>query len=130
MLKCSFYWSMANLKLQEDKGWLFHRHHNEQYLSFLSGSKLSWKTSCLWLLIIILSIPHVAMEIVMQLCLIRNVLCNMCTNSHLWLPLFDSIVVRNYTMPFVSSVQSLSHVWLFVTPWTAGHQASLSITNS
>ena len=27
-------------------------------------------------------------------------------------------------------VQSLSHVWLFVTPWTAAHQASLSITNS
>ena len=27
------------------------------------------------------------------------------------------------------SVQSLSHVWLFATPWTA-HQASLSITNS
>ena len=29
-----------------------------------------------------------------------------------------------------SSVQSLSHVWLFVTPWTAAHQASLSIANS
>ena len=29
-----------------------------------------------------------------------------------------------------SSVQSLSHVWLFATPWTATRQASLSITNS
>ena len=29
-----------------------------------------------------------------------------------------------------SSVQSLSHVRLFVTPWTAAHQASLSITSS
>ena len=29
-----------------------------------------------------------------------------------------------------SSVQSLSHVRLFVTPFTAVHQASLSITNS
>ena len=29
-----------------------------------------------------------------------------------------------------SSVQSLSHVRLFVIPWTAAHQASLSITNS
>ena len=29
-----------------------------------------------------------------------------------------------------SSVQSLSHVQLFVIPWTAAHQASLSITNS
>ena len=30
----------------------------------------------------------------------------------------------------VSSVQSLSHVQLFVIPWTAASQASLSITNS
>ena len=29
-----------------------------------------------------------------------------------------------------SSVQSLSRVRLFVTPWTVAHQASLSITNS
>ena len=31
---------------------------------------------------------------------------------------------------YFTSVQSLSHVWLFVTPWIAAHQASLSITNS
>ena len=30
----------------------------------------------------------------------------------------------------LSSVQSLSHVWLFASPWTAGHQASLSSTIS
>ena len=29
-----------------------------------------------------------------------------------------------------SSVQLLSHVQLFVTPWTAAHQASLSVTSS
>ena len=29
-----------------------------------------------------------------------------------------------------SSIQSLSRVWLFVTPWTAVRQVSLSITNS
>ena len=29
-----------------------------------------------------------------------------------------------------SSFQLLSCVWLFATPWTAAHQASLSITNS
>ena len=33
-------------------------------------------------------------------------------------------------LEFSQSVQSLSHVWLFVTPWTAARQASLSITNS
>ena len=30
----------------------------------------------------------------------------------------------------ISSVQSLSCVQFFLTPWTAAHQASLSITNS
>ena len=32
--------------------------------------------------------------------------------------------------PWLPSAQSLSHVRLFVSPWTAAHQASLSITNS
>ena len=30
----------------------------------------------------------------------------------------------------ISSVQLLSHVWLFATPWIAASQASLSITNT
>ena len=34
-----------------------------------------------------------------------------------------------FTSP-MSSVQLLSCVWLFATPWTAAHQASLSITSS
>ena len=33
-------------------------------------------------------------------------------------------------LSITSSVQSLSHLQLFVTPWIAAHQASLSITNS
>ena len=33
-------------------------------------------------------------------------------------------------MQNAGSVQSLNSVWLFVTPWTAAQQASLSITNS
>ena len=33
-------------------------------------------------------------------------------------------------LTIISSVQSLSHVRLFVTPWTAAHQASLSNTIS
>ena len=39
--------------------------------------------------------------------------------------LFSSISVFQF-----SSVQSLSRVWLFATPWIAARQASLSITNS
>ena len=34
------------------------------------------------------------------------------------------------TSLWISSVQLLSRVWLFVTPWTAARQVSLSITNS
>ena len=37
--------------------------------------------------------------------------------------------VLYYTIQF-SSVQSLSRVWLFATPWITARQASLSITNS
>ena len=32
--------------------------------------------------------------------------------------------------PYYFVVKSVSHVWLFVTPWTAAHQASLSFTIS
>ena len=40
--------------------------------------------------------------------------------------------MKKFTTIYVqfSSVQSLSHVWLFVTPWTAASQANLSITNT
>ena len=37
---------------------------------------------------------------------------------------------QDHTDGQFSSVQSLSHVWHFVTPWTTARQASLSITNS
>ena len=38
--------------------------------------------------------------------------------------------VKMFQIYSVSSVQSVSHVQLFATPWTAAPQASLSITNS
>ena len=44
--------------------------------------------------------------------------------------------LSDFHFPFLSawiqfsSVQSLSHVWLFVTPWITTQQAALSITNS
>ena len=40
-----------------------------------------------------------------------------------------SAFTRTHDVQF-SSVQSLGRVWLFATPWTAAHQASLSIANS
>jgi len=57
-----------------------------------------------------------------------------------WLPLwltglislqFKGLLrVFSNTIVQFSSIQSLSRVWLFATPWTAACQASLSITNS
>ena len=38
--------------------------------------------------------------------------------------------MHSYHQSFSPSVQSLSRVQLFATPWTAAYQASLSITNS
>ena len=44
--------------------------------------------------------------------------------------IYVSLILTITFFPSVQSVQSLNSVWLFVTPWTAAHQASLSITNS
>ena len=45
------------------------------------------------------------------------------------LKLWRSFMSKHYSVQ-LSSVQSLSHVQLFATPWIAACQASLSITNS
>ena len=43
--------------------------------------------------------------------------------------IFFSVDIQFSSVEF-SSVQSLSRVWLFATPWIAARQASLSISNS
>ena len=47
-----------------------------------------------------------------------------------YLTLYASVSSSVKGRQLFSSVQSLSRVRLFVTPWTTAHQASLSITNS
>ena len=42
----------------------------------------------------------------------------------------SQVVLLNTSSIQFSSVQLLSCVWLFVTPWSTAHQAFLSITNS
>ena len=42
----------------------------------------------------------------------------------------ESVVLSNHLTLFFFVVQSLSHVQLFATLWTAAHETSLSITNS
>ena len=44
--------------------------------------------------------------------------------------LYNSKCSLEFIKIYYVLVQSLSHVQLFVTPWTAAYQASLSITNS
>ena len=53
-----------------------------------------------------------------------HILYYTCFNAILW---FWRITFNSLQF---SSVQLLSHVWLFVTPWIAACQASLSISNS
>ena len=50
--------------------------------------------------------------------------------SYLLLKKINVIFIEDSLSYQFSSVQSLSCVWLFATPWTAACQASLSITNS
>ena len=66
----------------------------------------------------------------------RNTLCLFPREAAFSL-IFTKTLYRLAQVPLARSlflqlvlVQSLSHVWLFVTPWTAACQASLSITNS
>ena len=56
-----------------------------------------------------------------------------CSNliSILLLPLGSFVLLFSGFFRYqFTSVQSLSRVWLFATPWSAARQASLSITNS
>ena len=69
---------------------------------------------------------------------------SICVQKPLWMLLLILIAFRfswvfyvnnyllksNFWFPIISSVQSLSCVRLLATPWTAAHQASLSITSS
>ena len=54
-----------------------------------------------------------------------NLLCAV-ISYHIW---YNSGYTVQFSSVQFSSVQSLS-IWLFATPWTAAHQASLSIINS
>ena len=55
------------------------------------------------------------------------ILTQLCLSEKKWMKeLIDDIGEATQ----FSSVQSLSHVWFCVIPWTAAHQASLSITSS
>ena len=54
-----------------------------------------------------------------------------CPKNRLFIrPHLSPLVTTDLSTVSISSVQLLSHVRLFATPWTAACRASLSITNS
>ena len=60
-------------------------------------------------------------------CIGRQVLCTSATReTHLKTPSISKLCFAIFIFRSLSSVQSLSHVQLFATPWTAAYQAPLS----
>ena len=75
------------------------------------------------------SIPHAFAYVCTHMCTHRYVHISywFCFSGEPWLML---ITLYQFYVSMLIVVQLLSRVGLFVTPWTAAHQASLSITNS
>ena len=68
-----------------------------------------------------------------RICLWNHLVLNFCLLGVFKLQIQLAFIISLFIFSiysWLSSVQSLSCVWLFMTPWTAAHQASLSITNS
>ena len=73
-----------------------------------------------------------------QMCLLTNVYWKSMFISILYVPIWwdacnqdmQIYVFIYFYILNICSVQSVSCVWLFATPWTAVYQASLSVTNS
>ena len=51
------------------------------------------------------------------------------SHKNLYMSVPSNLICNSWKLKTISSVQSLSCVQLFATPWTTAHQASLSITN-
>ena len=93
------------------------------FSAFFSHS--SWRTPITCLLLYFLTAPWCSFYFkkfssLFSLCIVSVIFLNSPTFS----PSLSNLLL------IFSSVQLLSRVWLFATPWTAACQASLSITNS
>ena len=75
--------------------------------------------------VVVFSFLFISMHILICF-LISSMICWLFRNVLFSLHMFVFLIV----FFLFSSVQSLSRVWLFATPWIAARQASLSITNS
>ena len=91
-------------------------------LSFKPTFSLSFFIFIKMLFSSLLSAIRVVSSVYLRLLIfLQTILILVCASS-------SPVFLMMYSVQF-SSVQSLSHVQLFATPWTAAHQASLSITN-
>ena len=73
--------------------------------------------------------PHLSQHFLLSLLLIMAILMALRWYHIVVFVVTCCLVVLNI-FSYTCSVQSLSHVWPFATPWTAACQASLSITKS
>ena len=105
--------------------------HSSSYLSLSKGCTLTtYFSSCLYWYWNLFTSYIMTKKDYNQYCMYRN-LCVM--SLHTIRSISRSLIIGpkwNTFKIWTRSVQSLSHVQLFATPWTAARQASLSITNS
>ena len=81
---------------------------------------------CTYMCVYVCMYTHVYVYI----CICIYVCIYVCVYFYICIYIYVNIYICKYIFKFISLVQLLGHVRLLATPWTAAHQASLSITNS
>jgi len=95
------------------QGWLTHTHRHWEHQLLMAHNSLSTETA-------FSNFPHGQPVLSPHSCLPLNLLDVSSRN----------IPQQTFHSQFVAVVQLLSHVWLFVTPWTAARQTPLPFTIS
>ena len=102
-----------------------------EYRIFSSSSLWCWRWTPPPFLLLKKKVQHRHFKVLIQSQKCKNKNTPQSINSFIFIP-FPTIKITNVhsLLHWFSSVQSLSLARLFATPWTAAHQAFLSITNS
>ena len=105
----SIFDSVARIIFFKNQTWLYHS-HIQNLLCFPNAHRINFKLSY--------EVPATSPTL--------TAYCMTSLPGTWW----SSPITGLLAITYFSSVQSLSRVWLFATPWTAAQQASLSINNS